>query len=1295
MKACLYAVLCLLWCSLGVRGQGAGTPADPFTTLAEALNVPAAGNYNFRLGSVDFTTYVSADGYVQIIYDNSSTAELLPTTYDLSFQTYGILAADVLAELGAITEIRISSDDLTQIDAVTPATAALKDRILRSRSLMSGTADNANNDFWTGTGSANLRRDATVDAADKELRNEIYHTNGSGGGVHWIPLRGDRSTTYLNTTPAPEGWTLWVRSPPPTRGSPGNPFTTLYEARSVATAGVYSFNLGGTRFSTYVDASGYVQVVRDFGNGVGAIPASNDITQTARGVLPPAALASLTDADELRFTSSESPTTLDAVSFEQGYLDRIVANQAVMYDNTDNGLNDSWTGTGSNFLQVNATVARTAPRPTLATEVYHTFGNGAGMTWFPGRDDQALSFNDGNIADNESLTLWVRAPEPVQPLGSAANPFTSLNDAAAVTTPGRYFFDLGGPVFDTYVDAQGWVRLALDIRDAVAAELPTSNSLPANNNGILTPAALASLTEMTEVRISSSVPNYLDARTANSGVIGKVLANQPIKSDVRDNDINTQWTGTGSSEINKLAGEGQFNDIYTTLSQEIFHNYYGPNGGEGLHWIPSRGDMSLKYQVDIAQGESFALWGRGAPTCAIVINSVDITDESCPGAEDGSLDIDATCADCTNDLEYSIDGAGYLVNNTRSRLPPGNYIVYAREQANARCVTTLPVTIAPGVDTEVPTTSPLPPRELNICDDGPTTIPAPTANDACVGSVVATTTDNTTFSAAGNYSVDWVFDDGNGNTVTRREEVTVYGPVYPLPFRETAEQTSTSLACWEMLDQTGDGNNWTVATGTSFAHGGDWFFFLPANGDSGQDDRLESPHLTLLPATPYALDFAYRPAAGGFQEHLRALLLNAGDGSIVDTLFFDMEGAATYREISLLFEVPTEGDYKLQFYSLTAPGSNGLVLDDIAVYEYSEPADGASNLVGAGDDACITLESYGVYGKAYARFLDPTGRLALELDPNGNNLGDVTVELRDYAAPPLAPYDNRYYLSRHVNITPENGPGPYTINGGVRVRLYFTEAELQEFLTATGQSGGWNDLVISHYSDVNEDCDLLNSTGTDFQIETVQAATAYASTAYALSFTTTSFSEFGATTAEGAFPVDLRAFTARALPDANRLDWAVDSEIDFSHYAVERSQEGQVFTEIARVEGAGEARYSWVDTAPATLQYYRLRMVDFDGSATYSKIVTVRRAEVSANEVLRAYPSPTHGRVTLSFAGAEKGEARLRIFDSVGRLVRRKRVPVNRQHNEHEVSLADLPPGYYTLTLTDGARVRSVRVARK
>ena len=100
MKTYYFVFLLTLLCSVRVQGQAAGTPADPFTTLAEARNVTSAGNYNFRLGGVDFRTYVSADGYVQIVYDNSNAKELLPVKSDLPFQTYGILPANVLSKLG-------------------------------------------------------------------------------------------------------------------------------------------------------------------------------------------------------------------------------------------------------------------------------------------------------------------------------------------------------------------------------------------------------------------------------------------------------------------------------------------------------------------------------------------------------------------------------------------------------------------------------------------------------------------------------------------------------------------------------------------------------------------------------------------------------------------------------------------------------------------------------------------------------------------------------------------------------------------------------------------------------------------------------------------------------------------------------------------------------------------------------------------------------------------------------------------------------------------------------------------
>jgi len=52
-------------------------------------------------------------------------------------------------------------------------------------------------------------------------------------------------------------------------------------------------------------------------------------------------------------------------------------------------------------------------------------------------------------------------------------------------------------------------------------------------------------------------------------------------------------------------------------------------------------------------------------------------------------------------------------------------------------------------------------------------VTAPTATDACAGSITGTTTDPTTYSTEGTYVVTWTYDDGNGNTTIQTQNVIV------------------------------------------------------------------------------------------------------------------------------------------------------------------------------------------------------------------------------------------------------------------------------------------------------------------------------------------------------------------------------------------------------------------------------------------------------------------------------------------------------------------------------------------
>lgn len=57
----------------------------------------------------------------------------------------------------------------------------------------------------------------------------------------------------------------------------------------------------------------------------------------------------------------------------------------------------------------------------------------------------------------------------------------------------------------------------------------------------------------------------------------------------------------------------------------------------------------------------------------------------------------------------------------------------------------------------------------------------PTATDNCDGSIIATTTDPTTFNTIGSYNVVWTYTDSNGNTTTQTQNITVYDLTAPIP----------------------------------------------------------------------------------------------------------------------------------------------------------------------------------------------------------------------------------------------------------------------------------------------------------------------------------------------------------------------------------------------------------------------------------------------------------------------------------------------------------------------------------
>ena len=126
------------------------------------------------------------------------------------------------------------------------------------------------------------------------------------------------------------------------------------------------------------------------------------------------------------------------------------------------------------------------------------------------------------------------------------------------------------------------------------------------------------------------------------------------------------------------------------------------------------------------------------------------------------------------------------------------------------------------------------------------------------------------------------------------------------------------------------------------------------------------------------------------------------------------------------------------------------------------------------------------------------------------------------------------------------------------------------------------------------------------------------------------------------------------------LKWTTASEQTNDHFEVERSLDGTAFTQLAKVAGHGTtsaaSAYVFTDAGigrrAAGPVYYRLRQVDFDGTATYSPVRSLSFAP-AALVSLSLYPNPTADRTSLDLSQlSATTSVQVQLLDATGRTVR-------------------------------------------
>ena len=171
-------------------------------------------------------------------------------------------------------------------------------------------------------------------------------------------------------------------------------------------------------------------------------------------------------------------------------------------------------------------------------------------------------------------------------------------------------------------------------------------------------------------------------------------------------------------------------------------------------------------------------------------------------------------------------------------------------------------------------------------------------------------------------------------------------------------------------------------------------------------------------------------------------------------------------------------------------------------------------------------------------------------------------------------------------------------------------------------------------------------------------------------------------------PLELLSFTAEQHERSVRLDWSTATESNTQHFEVERSYGGGDWQPIGSLPAAGNSQqtswYTFRDQAPSIGHlYYRLRMVDADGSHTWSP--TVHALFRPLEGVGGIHPNPAHGSFRVH---AEPHE--VAVHDLHGRRVQHR--VLENDGNGCRILLTGAEPGVYQVVIASGNDLRTERL---
>ncbi|OFY92969.1 MAG: hypothetical protein A2491_04670 [Bacteroidetes bacterium RIFOXYC12_FULL_35_7] len=225
-------------------------------------------------------------------------------------------------------------------------------------------------------------------------------------------------------------------------------------------------------------------------------------------------------------------------------------------------------------------------------------------------------------------------------------------------------------------------------------------------------------------------------------------------------------------------------------------------------------------------------------------------------------------------------------------------------------------------------------------------------------------------------------------------------------------------------------------------------------------------------------------------------------------------------------------------------------------------------------------------------------------------------------------------------------------------------AYLSDLIVTKWDGAQWIDLGLGSTSgDVNDGTIITNGTVPSFSPIT-----------------------FGSKTAKNPLPVEMMYFSGKYIYSTGYVDlkWATSTEINNSHFIVQKSSDARNFSDIAIVSGFGNSssvnQYSETDKYPLLgVNYYRLKQVDYNGELKYSQLVAVE-ANKDSKVYVSGLSSETNN-ISFTINSTEELPLSVKISDMTGKIIYSRSLNITEDYTKLTIPTSGFVSGLYCLMI--------------